>query len=464
MINVLMPLNKSVPSIYKYYPQFMNDLAKTLYKDNINLTILVFSDLLIEHLDSYTLIDGKTTVKNKKSISELEYEYKFSFRNVLYTDLMQTSNFINRTSWRNIYLPEAEFKDSESYENKLNLIIEHFEHNDYSYVFTDQTTDFEHSFLRYLCNKKNIPFIRYLPNFMDRCYFVSYEIDKSIRLIEAPMSEVEDEVVNNFIDNYQNGDSQSIYKLFNDYSIYNSQKSILEKILSKSLKDYYQVFFEYSKRFYFNKIESQLKKTHYSSFDKNTKYIYYGLALTIESHLALQSFPFLNQINVIETISRSLPHGYYLYVKPHPWWSNTISLKDIKKISRIPFVKIIDPKHKIKEVLKHSKGIVTLNSTSGIEALALGKSVIALAETNSYADLHPDASYCSNLYDLPSMIVKMVNKDASKKNTLEYFKKMFSYSSEIPFEADRYQSLEDCRKKAKDFSGFIKKVISKLDG
>ena len=48
-------------------------------------------------------------------------------------------------------------------------------------------------------------------------------------------------------------------------------------------------------------------------------------------------------------------------------------------------------------------------------------------------------------------------------NILEYFKKMFSYSSENPFEADKYVSLEDTRKKAKDFSEYIKLVISNFN-
>ena len=482
MINILIPVNKSVPPLYKYYPEFFNNLAKYLNEENMDVTILVFSELLVNHLDSFTLIDGKEVHKNKKSISEIENEYNFSFKQILHTDLMQTSDFINKTSWRNIYLPENELREKQSYENQLNLIIDHFEKNDYSHVFTDQTTDFEHSFIRYLCNKKNIPFIRYLPNFMTRAYFVLYDNNKDVRIIKAPISQVDEKDVNSFLGKYINGNSPTIFSAINDVfgSIYNfdnyllppetvtslnePKKSIFKKILNKSPNDYYQFFIERLKQLYFNKIEHKLKKPYYSSFDKDVKYIYYGLALTVESHLALQSFPFLNQINVIEAISRSLPHGYILYVKPHPWWSNTISLDDIKKISRIPFVKILDPKHEIKKVLKHSKGVVTLNSTSGIEALALGKSVIAFAETNSYADLHPDARYCSNLYDLPRMIVKMVNKNVNKKDTLDYFKQMFTYSSENPFEADKYQSLEDSQKKAKDFSGFIKKVISKLNG
>ena len=481
MINILLPLNKSVPPLYKYYPEFFNNLANCLGEENMNVTILVFSDLLVNHLDSFTMIDGVKPQKNKNSMSELENEYNFSFKQIFNIDLMQTSDFINKTFWRNIYIPESEFSDNKVNENKLNQIVELFEKNNYTHVITDQTPDFEQSFIRYLCNKKNIPFIRYLPNFMTRAYFVSYDNIKDVRIIKAPISQIKEEALNGFLENYINGNSPTIFSSinnvfgsiwnFDDYllppeaveSLNEPKRSIFEKIKNKSLNDYYQFFIEHVKRFYIDKIESQLKKPYYSSFDKDKKYIYYGLALTVESHLALQSFPFLNQINVIETISRSLPHGYILYVKPHPWWSSTVSLTDLKKISKIPFVKILDPKHEIKKVLKYSRGIVTLNSTSGIEALALGKSVIALAETNSYADLHPDASYCANLYDLPSMIVKMVNKSVNKKDTIEYFKQMFSYSSENPFEADKYASLEDARKKAKDFSEYIKLVISNFN-
>ena len=58
---------------------------------------------------------------------------------------------------------------------------------------------------------------------------------------------------------WRSGNSKTIYKLFNDYSIYESKKSIFEKIKNKSPKDYYKFFIEYSKRFYIDKIEVNLK-------------------------------------------------------------------------------------------------------------------------------------------------------------------------------------------------------------
>ena len=158
-----------------------------------------------------------------------------------------------------------------------------------------------------------------------------------------------------------------------------------------------------------------------------------------------------------------MPFGYILYTKPHPWFSSTIGLKDIKRISKIPSVKILDPKQSIRPILNEAKGVITLNGTVGIEALTIGCPVIALGEINSYTDFHPNAYLCNNPYDLSEMIVKMVNERAKSEDTISYFMRMFNHSIDIPFEADRYLSEEDANDKAKKFSKYIELVISNFN-
>ncbi len=459
MINILIPVNKNVTPLYKFYTVFLSKIAKNLSEENINVTLLLFSDLLVENFKSHTLINGDSDLISNKSINELEREFNFSFKQILYVDLMQTSKFINNTMWRNWYLPDVELSERKIHKNKLNQIVDLFDNNNFSYVFTDQTPDFEQSFIMHLCKKRNIPFIRYLPNFMDRGYFNHYKSNGNVKTIETQLTKINNNEIKKFIEEYRNGQSSSIYSLHTDYTLYKSKKSIVKKIIDNKLADIYSFAIAKLKSFYFNKIESLLKKIYYSKFEKDVDYIYYGLALTVESHVALQSYPFINQINVIETISRSLPHGYILYVKPHPWWSSTMSLKYIRQISKMPSVKILDPNHKIKSILRNSKGIVTLNSTSGIESLVLGNGAIALAELNSYAEFHPNASYCNNLYKLPEMIVKMVNSKVQNIDTENYMFKMFEISSDVPFEADRFLSDVDAIDKANKFAVYIKSII-----
>ena len=164
MTDILIPVNKNVSPIYKYYSVFLSKIAENLSENNINVTLLLFSDLLVDNFKSHTLISGDGGSISNKSINELEEKFDFSFKQILYVDLMQTSRFINETMWRNWYLPDVEFSNSKIHKNKLNQIVDLFDNNNFSYVFTDQTPDFEQSFIMHMCKKKNIPFIRYLPN------------------------------------------------------------------------------------------------------------------------------------------------------------------------------------------------------------------------------------------------------------------------------------------------------------
>jgi len=463
MINILIPVNKNVTPIYKYYPIFLIKLSKFLKKVGINVTILQFSDMLADQFDNPIVINNDEVECDNKSISELEKEYNFSLRQILYTDLMQTSKFVINSRYRNFFIPDEYFTNEKLYENKLNQLLKILESKKYSYVITDQTTDFEHIFLRHYCRKNNIPFIRYLPNFMNRGYFTHYESDGNIKIMELAINNYEKKTIIDFIENYKSNDDHSIYEMYNDYSIYQSKKSIIEKLKDKNLNDYKNYINWNLRDFYYNKIENILKKPFYSKFDNTVKYIFYGLGLATESHVALHSYPFINQVNLIESISRSLPFGYILYTKPHPWFSSTIGLKDIKRISKIPSVKILDPKQSIRPILNEAKGVITLNGTVGIEALTIGCPVIALGEINSYTDFHPNAYLCNNPYDLSEMIVKMVNERAKSEDTISYFMRMFNHSIDIPFEADRYLSEEDANDKAKKFSKYIELVISNFN-
>ena len=465
MINVLYPINKSVTAELEYFPVFLNKLEEKLRALGIRITYMLFSDYLEDHINAKKLIFGSQTTDTSKNIDEFESMYEISFKEHLYTDLLQTSKFVIKKRDRNWYIPEIEFIEQESYGRKLGEIEEHFQQVKYDFVITDQTTDFEQNFIQYLCEKNGIPFIRYLTNFMNRGFFTSYGNGQNGLIIDAELNEPDSVFSRRFVDDYRSGIRSNIYtmneenlKLFHPIS----QNTLWDKISTKSLNDYKYYFELKLKDIYIKQIENRVKQHYYDTINEGDKYIYYGLHLTTESHVALHSFPYVNQVSIIESISRALPFGYKLYVKPHPWWEHTIDLFTLKQIKKIPFVRLIRPDSPIKEMLSKSSGLVTLNATTGIEALVLGKPVIALSEVNSYSQFHPSAVHCSNLYDLPRLIRKMVDSRVEYEDSVEYITKMFSLSSDLRLEADRFVSNENATKKADIYSRSVKILIDKL--
>ena len=467
MINILYPVNKSVQEQLKYFPEFLNRLEHYLKSYDISITYVLFSENLEKGINSKIVINDLEETEVYSSVEDYENDNEVSFREQLYSDLMQTSPYMIKTGNRSWYLPESEFNSSTDYLRKINKISNLIKSANYSFVITDQTPDYEQSVIQSLCVKEGIPFIRYLPNFMIRGFFTLYSTTGKGTIIDVEINPTDKTTVELFTEDYRTSRSANIYT-GNEDSVRvfepHANKSIFNRLTNRSFLRLLESIWLRVKREYFTRIESILKSQYYTDSNLNIKYIYYGLHLTTESHVALHSYPYMNQINVIETISRSLPFGYTLYVKPHPWWLHTIGLKEIKQISKIPSVKILSPKTPIKEIVKRSKGIVTLNATTGVEALVLGKPVIALSEVNSYVKYHPNALLCSNLYKLPTLVNRMTQMKVEHDDTTEYLQKMFSLSSDIRLEAERFLSDKDADHKAIKFARYIKYVIENVKG
>ena len=245
------------------------------------------------------------------------------------------------------------------------------------------------------------------------------------------------------------------------FSRQTGKNKLWKRLINKKPKEYLYSAEIKLKDFYIKKIEKRMKTFYYDDYDNNTDYIYYGLHLTTESHVAFHSLPYINQLNLIELISRALPFGYTLYVKPHPWFEHTIGLNYIKQIKKMPSVKIIHPNISVKTIIENSTGIVTLNATTGVEALVLGKPVIALSKVNSYTTHHPNAVRCDDLYDLSKMISRMVKAKVNDADTIEYISKMFTFSSDIRLEGDMFLSEDNAEYKASAFSKYIDVIINK---
>lgn len=99
------------------------------------------------------------------------------------------------------------------------------------------------------------------------------------------------------------------------------------------------------------------------------KYFFFPLHYEKDAQITFRE-PLLNQLELIKNISRSLPQGYSLYVKPHPHYLGTdFRFKDLLMISKLKNVKLVNPTIPPLHVLKYSSGVITLNSTTGFEAL-----------------------------------------------------------------------------------------------
>ena len=166
---------------------------------------------------------------------------------------------------------------------------------------------------------------------------------------------------------------------FNVYIINKNIKIVNNKsiIFTKPLKHFY---------FYFKvEIKKQIlyrKNKYFKNPDKHEDYVYMPLHLIPESTTFVKAPYYINELFLIEQISKSLPVTWILYVKEHQAMIGERSLQFYNRINQFPNVRLVqfnyydDPKPWIEK----SKGVITISGSTAYEAAILGKKAIVFAD------------------------------------------------------------------------------------
>jgi len=123
------------------------------------------------------------------------------------------------------------------------------------------------------------------------------------------------------------------------------------------------------------------KKNIWEKFVPDEKYVYFPLHLQPEATTMLLAPFYLNQLSVIENLSKAIPVGYRLVIKEHPNMLGARPMSFYRRLKHLPNVRLIHPFENGFEVVKHAALIFTLTGTAGLEGLLMKKPVIVLGET-----------------------------------------------------------------------------------
>lgn len=114
----------------------------------------------------------------------------------------------------------------------------------------------------------------------------------------------------------------------------------------------------------------------YDDFNPDLNFYYYPLHCEPEAVVLYWGDSiYKNQVKLIENIAAQLPPNCFLYVKDHPHVGFYREVVDYERIKAIPNVKLLDPATPGKSIIRKSSGVITINGTSGFEALLLNKRV-----------------------------------------------------------------------------------------
>jgi hypothetical protein len=171
---------------------------------------------------------------------------------------------------------------------------------------------------------------------------------------------------------------------------------------------------------------------------------------------------YINELMVIEQVSKSLPVGWILYVKEHQSMLGERSLKFYKKANSLHNVKMIsinfykDPK----PLISFSQGVITITGTSAYEAAMLGKKAIifgdvsfnlieGISRVRSFEELPALISSFGDIYNIKSCASYIA---AVKKNGMEINLKFLMKEGEA--------ILKDCKEISKDFQKQINQLLA----
>jgi hypothetical protein len=166
---------------------------------------------------------------------------------------------------------------------------------------------------------------------------------------------------------------------FNVYVVKKNFKIVSNKspIFTSPLKHFY---------FYLKvEIKKQIlyrKNKYFQNPVKNEHYVYMPLHLIPESTTFVKAPFYVNELFLIEQISKSLPITWKLYVKEHQAMIGERSFQFYKKIKQFPNVRLVqfnfydDPKPWI----ENAKGVITISGSTAYEAAILGKKSVVFAD------------------------------------------------------------------------------------
>jgi hypothetical protein len=140
--------------------------------------------------------------------------------------------------------------------------------------------------------------------------------------------------------------------------------------------------------------------------------VFYAIHYQPEQSTLAQGIWHVNQVALVENISKSLPLGYTLVVKEHPWGRGNRPVWQYKHMSGFYNVVLCDAP--AKEIIKRVEAVVAVSGTVAMEALVFNKPTILLGRNFfEFSDL---LYRVPAINDLPDVLAKiLIDGDYTKQ-------------------------------------------------
>ena len=176
-------------------------------------------------------------------------------------------------------------------------------------------------------------------------------------------------------------------------------------------------------------MQKHLKRT----VDLSIPFVYFPMSIEEEINLLHYAPFFTNQIEVIRHVAKSIPIDYKLYVKDHihSEFRGWRSIHEYNEIMDIPNVTLVHPTYSSKDLIKHSKLVMTLRGTSAIEAAYENKPSIVFG--NAPYSILPSVYKVGSIEELPKLVRTALKTPVNPLYLQKYLKLIEDRSVDFDF-------------------------------
>jgi len=187
-------------------------------------------------------------------------------------------------------------------------------------------------------------------------------------------------------------------------------------------------------------------------------YVYMPLHLIPESTVFIKGSYYIDELNLIEQVSKSLPIGWKVYVKEHQAMLGERGTDFYKKVKEIHNARLVqinyydDPKPWI----MNAKGVATIVGTTAYEEALLGRKSIVFGEVPF--TMIDGITQVKDLNDLPELI-----KDFGEIDNIHSCAAYLQTVKDLGFEIDMFYMMDEADKILSGKKEADEKFLSQLD-
>lgn len=160
------------------------------------------------------------------------------------------------------------------------------------------------------------------------------------------------------------------------------------------------------------------------------KVILFGLPASPERTVLLAAPFYTNHLDLIESIVKSMPVGYKLYVKEHPAMNSRgwRKISFYKQLMDLPGVRLVHPNVKSIDLIQNSSLVIVVTGTLGFEAICHNRPSLTFGDTD-YSMLS-SVTRIKTVEDLPNLIRTAISKVVNPQELGEYIEIVLANSVE----------------------------------